>query len=175
MGEIGKKSFAMIGNIEALEEKTEKIPNAEREDYTQKINNIKTSMHSLNDLIKALDIQKNNVTILELKSILNKLYEIKLIAKSKTLNIKQNFDNEYEIIKCDAQTLIYIIVDIIEFLIEQKNEINILCKKENDNLIFEFCNEINDSDLINKVNKLAMEDNHIEIKMEYNQVTILVK
>ncbi len=176
IGEIGEKSFAMTGNILALEEFAEEISPDEREIYNRSIDNIKSSTKKLNELIKSLELDRENITVSELKNMLTNLFEITFTAKDIKLNFKNNTNNEYLIIPTDIKVIIYILVDIIEYLIEkQEKEIDILCDKDEKSIIIKICNEIENEDLFKKINKLAIFDKKIEVINEYNQILLRIK
>lgn len=176
MGEIGERSFAMAGNLMSLKELEEDISPNTREIYNKSVNNIKTSIEKLNQLIKSLELEKENITISELRDTLISLFEVTFTIKDIKLNFRNNTDNDYLIIPADAKVLVYILVDIIEYLIEkQENQIDIFCEREDNNIIIKGCNKIENDELFNKIKKLAMFDRKIEILNEYNQITILIK
>ena len=97
-------------------------------------------------------------------------------VKDIKLNLKNNTENEYLTISADVKVLVYILVDIIEYLIEnEEKEINILFEKENDVLSIKICNNIENEELINKIKKLAMFDKNILVFNEYKQITLKIK
>lgn len=176
MGEIKERTFAMSGNLITLEELKTNVEEEKRSIYERALQNIKNATSQLTGMIEKLEINNSNITIGELKSTITGLYEIKLGVKSIKLNIKQNFDSDYELIKCKASTIIYIIVDIIEYLIDKNEEnINILIEKESNNMIIKICNKIENEELKNKINKLALLDNNIKICDEFKQITIIIE
>lgn len=175
MGEIKERTFAMSGNLAILEDLKTNMIEDKQENYEKSVQNIKNASKQLIGLIEKLEIRDSNVTIKELKNTINALYEIKLGVKSIKLNIKQNFDNEYEIIKCKVNNIIYILVDIIEELINQnEEEINILIEKEENSLAIKICNSIEKENVINKIKKIAMFDDKIEITNEFSQILIKI-
>lgn len=175
MGEIKERTFAMSGNLAILEDLKTNMIEDKQENYEKSVHNIKNASKQLIGLIEKLEISDSNITIKELKNTINALYEIKLGVKSIKLNIKQNFDNEYEIIKCKANNIIYILVDIIEELINQnEEEINILIEKEENSLAIKICNSIEKENVINKIKKIAMFDDKIEITNEFSQILIKI-
>ena len=176
MGEIGEKCFSMAGNILSLEEIADEIPSNEREIYNKSVNNIKASIEKLNQLIKSLELERENITISELKDILISLFDVTFTVKDIKLNFKNNTGNEYLIISADVKVLVYILVDIIEYLIRsQEKEIDILCEKDDENIIIKVCNRIENDELFNKIEKLAMFDEKVIIKNEYNQIKVINK
>lgn len=175
IGEIKERTFAMSGNLAILEDLKTNMIEDKQENYEKSVQNIKNASKQLISLIEKLEISDSNITIKELKNTINALYEIKLGVKSIKLNIKQNFDNEYEIIKCKANNIIYILVDIIEELINQnEEEINILIEKEENSLAIKICNSIEKENVINKIKKIAMFDDKIEITNEFSQILIKI-
>lgn len=175
MGEIKERTFAMSGNLAILEDLKTNMIEDKQENYEKSVQNIKNASKQLIGLIEKLEIRDSNVTIKELKNTINALYEIKLGVKSIKLNIKQKFDNEYEIIKCKVNNIIYILVDIIEELINQnEEEINILIEKEENSLAIKICNSIEKENVINKIKKIAMFDDKIEITNEFSQILIKI-
>lgn len=175
MGEIKERTFAMSGNLTILEDLKTNMIEEKQENYEKSVQNIKNASKQLISLIEKLEISDSNITIKELKNTINALYEIKLGVKSIKLNIKQNFDNEYEIIKCKANNIIYILVDIIEELINQnEEEINILIEKEENSLAIKICNSIEKENVINKIKKIAMFDDKIQITNEFSQILIKI-
>ncbi len=176
MGEIGEKSFAMAGNLMSLKELEEEISPNVREIYNKNVNNIKTSIEKLNQLIKSLELEKENITISELRDTLISLFEVTFTIKDIKLNFRNNTDNDYLIIPSDSKVLVYILVDIIEYLIKkQEKQIDIFCEKEDNSIVIKVCNEIENDELFNKIEKLAMFDEDIEIKNKYNQIKVISK
>ena len=175
MGEIGEKSFSMAGNILLLEKFADEISPNQRELYNRSVNNIKTSMEKLNQLIKSLELDRDNITISELKDIIISLFDVTFTVKDIKLNFKNNTDNEYLVIPADVKVLVYILVDIIEYLIKsQEKEINILYEKEYENIIIKVCNRIDNDELFNKIKKLAMFDENVEVLNEYDQISLKI-
>lgn len=125
--------------------------------------------------IKSLELDRENITIAELKDILTSLFEVTFTVKDIKLNFRNNTGNDYLIIPTDIKVLVYILVDIIEYLIEkQEKQIDILCDKEDDNLIIKTCNKIENNELLNKIEKLAIFDNNIEVTNEFNQIELRI-
>lgn len=175
MGEIKERTFSISGNLVILEDLKTNMVKDKQENYEKSVQNIKNASKQLISLIEKLEINDSNITIKALKNTINALYEIKLGVKSKKLNIKQNFDNEYEIIPCKANNIIYILVDIIEELINKnEEEINILIEKEENGLVMKICNSVENETVINKISKIAMFDNKIEITKEPSQILIKI-
>lgn len=173
MGEIGEKSFAMSGNILSLEEFAEEISPNERELYNKSISNIKKATKDLNELIKSLELDRVNITISEIRNIIINLFGVIFNANNVNLNFKNNTDNDYLIVKSDAKVIIYILVDLIEYLIKvEEKQIDIICDKQDGKTIIKICNQIEDNEVINKIKKLATFDNSIEIISEYNQIIL---
>ncbi len=168
MGEISERGMAMAGSIVHLEEMKDKIPENERELFVNSVENIQYSISRLNDLIKSLEIGEENIVAKDLKNILNRLFEMTFTVKDITFNF--NMNNEYQLLNCNAKILAYILVDIIEFLISI-DEKDIVFEVQDEETI-KVCNKVEDKELLNKINKLALMDNKIIIKNLNNIIFI---
>ena len=172
MGEIGERGMAMAGSIVHLEDMTENIQNNDKELFVNSVDTLKRNISKLNELIKSLAIDEGIITISGLEHKLKNLFDITLSIKDVKLNIKYN--DAYLMLNCQREILIYILVDIIESLINSEvKEINILTEK-NDKIKIKICNKIADSKLIEKLNKLSYLDDNIKIEMEYEQLFIYI-
>lgn len=172
MGEIGERGMAMAGSIVHLEDMTENIQNNDKELFVNSVDTLKRNISKLNELIKSLAIDEGIITISGLEHKLKNLFDITLSIKDVKLNIK--YDDAYLMLNCQREILIYILVDIIESLINSNvKEINILTEK-NDKVKIKICNNIADSNLIEKLNKLSYLDDNIKIEMEYEQLVIYI-
>ena len=126
---------------------------------------IENSVTELHYLIKTLDIDGETLTLEELKLMLEKLFKIICIVKDIKLNI--DVQDEYQLLNCDSKTIVYILTDIINYLIEfDTMEINIEAKKENGKVLIYIKNNIKNIELISKLHKLAMFDKNIDILVE---------
>lgn len=172
MGEIGERSMAMAGGIVHLEEMKETIQENHKELFTNSVDTIKRSSNKLNELIKSLSISEGVITIGELESQLKNLFDITLAIKDIKLNI--NYEEKYTMLNCQREILIYIIVDIIEYLIKaNEKEINISIEKS-EKVTIKVCNEILNAELIEKLNKLAYLDDNITIITETKTISIVI-
>lgn len=172
MGEIGERGMAMAGSIVHLEDMTENIQNNDKELFVNSIDTLKRNISKLNELIKSLAIDEGIITISGLEHKLKNLFDITLSIKDIKLNIK--YDDAYLMLNCQREILIYILVDIIESLINSNvKEINILTEKD-DKVKIKICNNIADSNLIEKLNKLSYLDDNIKIEIEYEQLVISI-
>lgn len=172
MGEIGERGMAMAGSIVHLEDMTENIQNNDKELFVNSVDTLKRNISKLNELIKSLSIDEGLITIGGLEHKLKNLFDITLSIKDVKLNIK--YYDEYLMLNCQREILIYILVDIIESLINSNiKEINILAEK-NEKVRIKICNNINDSNLMEKLNKLAYLDENIKIENEYEQIVIYI-
>lgn len=160
MGEIKEKSFSVVGNIEAISDFADDIDN--NEDFKKYVENVKKAIKDLNELIESLDIEEKYMTIGNLRNTLERLFNIMCSMKKIKLNI--NIEDENKLLKGNAKTVIYMITDIIEYLVNRNDEeINIKLIVENDKNIAVIENKIEDKELINKLSKLAMFDENITI------------
>lgn len=168
MGEISERGMAMAGSLIHLEDMEGIIPQNEKELFTKSIKNIRESVSRLNELIKSLEIREENLTSKSLKDILDKLFEMTFIVKDIVFDF--NIENDFELLNCNSKVLIYILVDIIEYLID-KNEKEITIMLENESTI-KICNKIEDEEFVNKIKKLALLDEKIKIENITNNVLI---
>lgn len=168
MGEISERGMAMAGSLIHLEDMKGIIPQNEKELFTKSINNIRESVSRLNELIKSLEIREENLTSKSLKDILDKLFEMTFIVKDIVFDF--NIENDFELLNCNSKVLIYILVDIIEYLIDKNDkEITIMLKNES---TIKICNKIEDEEFVNKIKKLALLDEKIKIENITNNVLI---
>ena len=162
---MSERSMAMAGSLMLLEEMKDGI--SEKELFERSVESIKNSMTRLNKLIKSLEIKDENGLVKDLKDILNTLFEMTFIVKDVRFTIKT--ENEYDLINCNIRVLTYILVDIIEYLISiNEKDINFKIEKN----IIKIINKIQDDALYNKINKLALLDEHIKIKNIENIIQI---
>ena len=106
--------------------------------------------------------------------ILNSLFQINLETQNAKLNLK--YDEEYISLKCDPKTLIYVLVDIIEYLLNlEEKEINFECKKTENTVTIRICNNITDAKFIQKINKIVETEEAITIENESEEIIIKVK
>jgi len=170
MGEIGEIGMAMAGSIVHLEDMTENIQNNDKELFVNSVGTLKRNISKLNELIKSLSIEEGIITISGLEHKIRNLFDITLSIKDIKLNLK--YEDAYLMLNCQREILIYILVDIIESLINaNEKEINILTEKS-DKVKIKICNNITDTNLIEKLNKLSYLDDNIQIEMEFEQLVI---
>lgn len=180
MGEIKEKSFGMVLNIDELKEIEHNFKDANEDTFNRCVENISDSVHKINELIDALDIEERTITVNELATILQKLFQVKLCVSDTKLTIRAEGENS--LIECDIKILLYMLVDIIEYLISKgEKQINIYSEKLENVGIFKVCNDIeNDeliqnNELIEKLKKLAMFDERIFVEKEFGQIVIKIK
>lgn len=125
-------------------------------------------------IVESLEIEKiSMLTVSTLEDILNSLFAISLEANK--ANLKFKYDNEYTSFQCDPKTLIYILVEIVEYLLNNNiKEINIDCEKQKEITIIKIGNMIKDEKVIAKIISISCIDNKIRIIKELNQVKIEV-
>ena len=177
MGKIKDKSFSIGLNLQTLE--TFKSSLNDSEDFEKITSNIKNDLNEVNQLIDTLDINEKYLTIGKLKNSIEGLFSAICVARKTKLNI--NCDNENELINCDSNTIIYILTDVIEYLIKNnsnENEIfniNIEIGKEEESHVIRINNDIKSSELMNKINNLALFDNNINIINDDGLIKIFIK
>lgn len=169
--EIKNKSMAMAGTTTVLDKCEQYIPEEEKQEYNSFTNIAKNSTHELCELADAINIGSESISVSSLNDILAKLLKIDLIMKMAKLNFK--FENAYTMLKCNPKILVYILIEAIRFLISQNiNQIDLLCDEEDAIVKIKVCHKIEDDNLYNKINKLAVLDENITIETEYDQIII---
>ncbi|MDO5555631.1 MAG: response regulator [Clostridia bacterium] len=171
IGEVRERTMVIGGLIDSITTAKDDITEDELKRYSE---SVKKATNKLMQIVKTLEIEKISIlTVSELNNILNSLFEIYLKMQNGNLNFK--YDNENITVNCDIKTIIYILVDIIEFLLNNnEKEINIICEKEEDKLTLKICNKIENIDIIEKINKLSMFDKKLNIINEFNQIKIVI-
>ena len=158
MGEIGERGMAMVGSIVHLEEMTNNIQENDKAVFINSVNTIKSNSSKLNELIHSLKINEGLITVGALESKIRNLFDITLSLKDITL--KMDYTDKYTMLDCNEEVIVYILVDIIEYLINKdKKEINI---------------SIMNISIINKLNQLAYLDEKINVIIQDNQVVIKI-
>ena len=172
MGEIGERGMAMVGSIVHLEEMTNNIQENDKAVFINSVNTIKSNSSKLNELIHSLKINEGLITVGALESKIRNLFDITLSLKDITL--KMDYTDKYTMLDCNEEVIVYILVDIIEYLINKdKKEINILIEKNDIVQIRVSTDEMNIS-IINKLNQLAYLDEKINVIIQDNQVVIKI-
>lgn len=170
MGEIGERGMAMAGGIVHLEDMKENIKDSDKELFVNSVDTIKRNSHKLNELIKSLSINEGVITVGELENIIRNLFDVTLLIKNVKLDI--NYDEKYIMLDCKREILIYILVDIIEYLLKNnENDIKVLVEK-NEKTTIKISNKIVNEELIDKLNKLANFDEKISITIENEHLYI---
>lgn len=169
VGETRERFMVISGLLNCVTDKEERSKLTEEEitRYTAHINN---AMNKFMDCIRTLEIEKiSRLNNAYLKELLNSLFEIHLQIVHANLNIS---GEDYIAFDCEPKTLIYILVDIIEYLLNNNElEINILVEN-NEKTIIKIQNKITNTELIDKLNKLANFDEKIGITTENEQLHI---
>ena len=169
IGEVHERTMVIGGLIDSI---TIDKHNFTDEEVNKYANTIKESLGKLTKIVRNLEFESISVlAVNELENILRSLFEVKLIMSNSNLNIKYE-DNIS--INCDVKTIIYILVEVIDYLLENGDkEINILCEKTNC-LKIKICNSIENMELIQKLNKLSKIEENVKVENEYNQVSIII-
>lgn len=169
MGEIKEKSFGIIGCVNGISEYENDILE-EKEQFNLFVENIKKSIKDLNELIEALDLNKGSITRSELKNSLKKLFDI--LCKYKNVELNIEVTDQYKIIGEGAETVIYILTDVIKYLIDkEEKEININIDTLENKTIITINNEIIDGNILDKIYKLSALDENVVVHKE-NKLSI---
>jgi CheY-like chemotaxis protein len=171
IGEVRERVFVIGGLIDSVTVDEQGLSLEEKKQYSQ---HIKEAIGKLMKIVESLEIEKiSMLTVSTLEDILNSLFAISLEANK--ANLKFKYDNEYTSFQCDPKTLIYILVEIVEYLLNNNiKEINIDCEKQKEITIIKIGNMIKDEKVIAKIISISCIDNKIRIIKELNQVKIEV-
>ena len=145
LGQIREESM-VIGPLSNILASTEGVTEEERKRFAEEIN---LAIGKLVEMTKTMEFSNlGEVSISKLNETLNNLLDIELKMKYAKINLKYNEDI---ILKCDSKILIYMLVEIIEVILENEKIINI--NIDNSKITIE--NEINNEELINKLRRIA--------------------
>jgi len=171
IGEVRERVFVIGGLIDSVTVDEQGLSLEEKKQDSQ---HIKEAIGKLMKIVESLEIEKiSMLTVSTLEDILNSLFAISLEANK--ANLKFKYDNEYTSFQCDPKTLIYILVEIVEYLLNNNiKEINIDCEKQKEITIIKIGNMIKDEKVIAKIISISCIDNKIRIIKELNQVKIEV-
>ena len=171
IGEVRERVFVIGGLIDSVTVDEQGLSLEEKKQYSQ---HIKEAIGKLMKIVESLEIEKiSMLTVSTLEDILNSLFAISLEANK--ANLKFKYDNEYTSFQCDPKTIIYILVEIVEYLLNNNiKEINIDCEKQKEITIIKIGNMIKDEKVIAKIISISCIDNKIRIIKELNQVKIEV-
>lgn len=174
MGEIGERTMAMVGAISHLEDMKDDIPADKKELHNNSVENIKKSSTKLNELIKSLDINENMpVSVGELERKIRNLFEI--IFAVKYINLNFDYENEYQMFNCNQYTILFILVEIIDFLISKDEKTINISIKDEDGVVVYIDNNIEDINIVEKTNKLASLDENVNVNYTDSKISIIVK
>lgn len=170
LGEIAERSFSIRGNVEAI-----KLDETLSEDNKRFIKHIEESIHRLGEIAEALKIEEISVLSIEqIKKIIENLFAITFTMKN--INFQMNYEDGKDLVNCDPKIIMYILVELIEFLIDkQVIQINIECKKE-DSYTLSIKGDFSE-EIINKVKEIATKsEESIRIEIENTDIlNILIK
>lgn len=153
LGQIREESM-VIGPLSNILASTEGVTEEERKRFAEDIN---LAIGKLVEMTKTMEFDNlGEVSISKLNETLNNLLDIELKMKYAKINLEYNED---VILKCDSKILIYMLVEIIEVVLENEKIININI----DNSKITIQNKINNEELINKLRRIAEFDSNFKI------------
>lgn len=162
LGQIREESM-VIGPLSNILASTEGVTEEERKRFAEEIN---LAIGKLVEMTKTMEFSNlGEVSISKLNETLNNLLDIELKMKYAKINLKYNEDI---ILKCDSKILIYMLVEIIEVILENEKIININI----DNSTITIENEINNEELINKLRRIAEFDSNFKINNIEGKISI---
>lgn len=158
LGQIREESM-VIGPLSNVLASTEE----ERKRFAEDIN---LAIGKLVEMTKTMEFDNlGEVSISKLNETLNNLLDIELKMKYAKINLEYNED---VILKCDSKILIYMLVEIIEVILENEKIININI----DNSKITIQNKINNEELINKLRRIAEFDSNFKINNIEGKISI---
>lgn len=162
LGQIREESM-IIGPLSNILASAEGVTEEERKRFAEDIN---LAIGKLVEMTKTMEFDNfGEVSISKLNETLNNLLDIELKMKYAKINFEYNEDI---ILKCDSKILIYMLVEIIEVILENEKIININI----DNSTITIENEINNEELINKLRRIAEFDSNFKINNIENKISI---
>ena len=162
LGQIREESM-VIGPLSNILASTEGVTEEERKRFAEDIN---LAIGKLVEMTKTMEFDNlGEVSISKLNETLNNLLDIELKMKYAKINLEYNEDI---ILKCDSKILIYMLVEIIEVILENEKIININI----DNSKITIQNKINNEELINKLRRIAEFDSNFKINNIENKISI---
>ena len=172
IGEVRERVFVIGGLIDSITVEEQGVSLEEKKQYSQ---NIKKAIAKLMKIVESLEIEKiSMLTVSTLEDILNSLFAIQL--ETNKANLKFKCDNEYTSFQCDPKTLIYILVEIVEYLLNNNiKEINIDCEKLENKTVLKICNENFASSVLEKIKKIATLGEDINIENNANSIIIVTR
>lgn len=169
IGEIRERTFVIGGLIDNITGEDENISIEDKKRYVAEI---KHSISKLIEFVKTLEVEEISVlTISMLQNILNSLFAIDLKLTGSKILFK--YDNEYTTLQCNPKMLIYILVEIIEYLLHSNiEEITVDFQKQENKILIKICNAIKSDEINLKIEKIAQIDNRIKITNENKKIII---
>ena len=167
LGEIRERAMVIGGLSKIMTDNGNQITLADTEKYAQEINEAIGKLQNVANTLELENLERIKITISRLQRILMALFELDLKVKEITLNI--NYTDDVEI-NCDSKILIYIIVDIIQYLISRDvKEINIDCEN---NLDFRIMN-VFPKTVVDKIQDIINKSNE-SIEVTYNADSLII-
>ena len=154
LGHIREESM-VIGPLSNILASNDEFSEEERRRFAEDIN---VAIGKLGEMTKTMEFDNlGEVSISKLSETINNLLDIELKMKYAKINFKYNEDM---VLKCDSKILIYMLVEIIETILESEKEINISI--DNSKITIE--NRVNNQELTNKLYRLAEFDSNFNVK-----------
>ena len=171
VGETRERFMVISGLLNCITNEEERNKLSE-EEITRYSGHIQNAMNKFMDCIRTLEIEKiSTLNNGYLKELLKSLFEIHLQTVQANLNIE---GEDYITFNCEPKTLIYILVDIIEYLLKN-NEKNIkLFVDSSEKTTIQIQHTVANNELIDKLNKLANFDNKINIIFDNELLNIII-
>lgn len=171
VGETRERFMVISGLLNCITNAEERNKLSE-EEITRYSGHIQEAMNKFMDCIRTLEIEKiSTLNNAYLKELLKSLFEIHLQTVHANLNIE---GEDYIAFDCEPKTLIYILVDIIEYLLKNNEKDIQLLVDNSEKTKIKIKHTISNNELIDKLNKLANFDCKINIEIENEQLNVVI-
>lgn len=167
LGQIREEAM-VIGPLSDIMAKDDEIAVEDRKRYSSNINIAIGKLLTMTETMEFSNL--DGIHVSKLKEIINKLFEIDLMIKPLKINFAYNDD---AIINSDSKVLIYLLVEIIQYLLKENEDINININATN-TIKIEIDNSISNNELINKLNNISKFDETISIEFSNNKLNIIL-
>lgn len=173
-----RERFGVISTlVDTIANKNEREQYSEQE-IEQYSNSVKTALHEFMECIEALEIEKNDtVFISEIIKKINVLFKTQLMIK----NVELKFNYATEDVNSFAifngiNVLVYILVNIIEHLLErEEKQISVNITKVSENIVeFKINNIITNKEIITSLKKLAELEEDLTIEDDEGIIIIRI-
>jgi len=171
VGETRERFMVISGLLNCITNKEERSKLSE-EEITRYSGHIQNAMNKFMDCIRTLEIEKiSTLNNGYLKELLKSLFEIHLQTVHANLEVE---GEDHIAFDCEPKTLIYILVDIIEYLLNNNEKDIKLYIEKDEKVTIKILNVLINEDLFDKLTKLANFDAKIKIEIEKENKQLII-